>query len=128
MTTSVTSSINLSSLGLGSGLDDSSIISQLVAIESAPLTNFQTEATSITSASTTIAAFSTNLTALQTAAQALADPTQYDAYSASSSASQVVASTASGATAGTHTVAVLSWRKGRRLIRTRRPPARRRSA
>jgi len=112
MTTSVTSSINLSSLGLGSGLDDSSIISQLVAIESAPLTNFQTEATSITSASTTIAAFSTNLTALQTAAQALADPTQYDAYSASSSASQVVASTASGATAGTHTVAVSQLAQG----------------
>jgi flagellar hook-associated protein 2 len=106
MTTSITSSINLSSLGLGSGLDDSSIISQLVAIESAPLTNMQTEATSITSASTTIATFSSSLTALQTAAQALADPTQYDAYSASSSGSQVVASAASGATAGTHSVSV----------------------
>ena len=106
MTTSITSSINLSSLGLGSGLDDSSIISQLVAIESAPLTNLKTEATSITSASSTIASFATDLSTLQSAARALADPTQYDVYAATSSSSQVVASTAAGATAGTHSISV----------------------
>jgi flagellar hook-associated protein 2 len=106
MTTSVASTINLSSLGLGSGLDDASIISQLVAIESAPLTQLQTEASNVTSAASTLASFSSSLNALQSAANALADPTTYNVYSATSSAPQVVASTAPGAVAGVHTVDV----------------------
>jgi flagellar hook-associated protein 2 len=106
MSTSITSSINLSSLGLGSGLNDSSIISQLVAIESTPLTNLQSTATSISSASSTIASFSTALNTLQTAAKALSDPTQYNVYSAASSASQVVATAAAGSTAGNHKISV----------------------
>ncbi len=106
MSTSVASSINLSSLGLGTGLNTSSLVSQLVAIEGAPLTVLQTKSTNISSASSTLATFSTNLNALQTAAKALADPTQYNAYTASSSSPQVVATTTSGASAGTHSVTI----------------------
>jgi flagellar hook-associated protein 2 len=104
--TSITSSINLSSLGLGSGIDDSSIISQLVAIQSIPLTNMQTKASNITTASSTITQFSSLMSSLNSAALALSDPTQYASYAASSSSSAVVASTTTGATAGSYSVAV----------------------
>ncbi len=106
MTTSIASSINLSSLGLGSGLDDSSIISQLVAIDSAPLTNLQSEASNVSSASSTLGTFTSDLNALQTAANTLSDPSQFNVYSATSSAPQVVATTAPGAASGTHTISV----------------------
>jgi len=106
MSTSVASSINLSSLGLGTGMNDSSIISQLVAIDSVPLTTLQTKAASITSASSTLATFTSDMKSLQTAANSLSDPTQYNVFSASSSQSSVVATTAAGATAGTHSVTV----------------------
>lgn len=105
-TSSITSSINLSSLGLGSGIDDSSIISQLVAIQTTPLTNMENEASNITSASQTITQFSSLMSSLQSAASALADPTQYASYAASSSSSAVVASTTSGAQAGSYSVSV----------------------
>jgi flagellar hook-associated protein 2 len=106
MSTSITSSINLSSLGLGDGLDDSSLISQLVAIESAPLTTLQSQASSIASASSSISSFSSALNSLKAAAQTLADPTQYNSFSANSSAPSVVASTTTGAVAGSYNVTV----------------------
>ncbi len=104
--TSITSSINLSSLGLGSGIDDASIISQLVAIQSAPLTNLQTEQSNVTSASQTITQFSSLMSSLNSAAQALSDPTQYASYTATSSSPAVVASTTTGAQAGSYSVSV----------------------
>jgi flagellar hook-associated protein 2 len=104
--TSITSSINLSSLGLGSGIDDSSIISQLVAIQTIPLTNMETQASNITSASSAITQFSSLMSTLSSAAQALSDPTQYASFAASSSNSAVVASTTTGAEAGTYSVSV----------------------
>ena len=102
----IASSINLSSLGLGSGLNDASIVSQLVAIESAPITALQATQTNITSASSTISAFSQQLNALQSAANSLADPSQFNSYTATSSASQIVASTAAGTSAGSYQVTV----------------------
>jgi flagellar hook-associated protein 2 len=104
--TSITSSINLSSLGLGSGIDDSSIISQLVAIQTIPLTQLQTEQSNVTSASQTISQFSALMSSLQSAAQTLSDPTGYASYAASSSSSAVVASTTTGAQPGSYDVSV----------------------
>jgi flagellar hook-associated protein 2 len=106
MSTSIASTLDLSSLGFGDGMDDSSIISQLVSIEGAPLTQLQNQATSISSASSTISTFMSDLSTLQTAANALADPTQFNVFSASSTQSQVVATTASGAESGSHTISV----------------------
>jgi flagellar hook-associated protein 2 len=106
MTTNVASSINLTSLGLGDGLNDSSIISQLVAIESSPLTGLETQATTISSASSTLAAFSSDMTTLKNAANELADPTQFNVQAASSSSPSVVATTSTGALSGTHTIDV----------------------
>jgi len=104
--TSITSSINLSSLGLGSGIDDSSIISQLVAIQTIPLTALQTEQTNVSSASQTITQFASLMSSLNSAAQTLSDPTQYASYAATSSSPAVVASTTTGAQAGSYDVSV----------------------
>jgi flagellar hook-associated protein 2 len=103
---SITSSINLSSLGLGSGINDASIISQLVAIQQEPLTQLQTQVSNLTSASQTITQFASLMSTLQSATQALSDPTHYASYTASSSSSAVVASTTSSAQPGSYDVSV----------------------
>ncbi len=102
----VAGTISLTSLGLGSGINDASIISQLVAIETTPLTQMQTHVTNIQSASQTISSFSSTLSSLQAAAKALSDPTQYASYVATSSSSSIVASASSTATPGTYSVQV----------------------
>ncbi len=104
--TTTSPTISLSSLGLGSGIDDASIISQYVAIQQAPITAIQTEQTNVTSASSTISSFSSLLSTLQTAAQSLADPTQYASTTATSSSPSVVASASSDAVQGTYSVQV----------------------
>jgi len=106
MSTSIASSINLSSLGLGTGMNNASVVNQLVAIASSPLTVLQSTAASVASASSALATFSASLNALQTAAKALADPAQFEVYSASSSAPQIVATTTQGASPGSHSVVV----------------------
>ncbi len=117
MTTSVSTSpvtIDLSTLGLGSGFNDTNVINQLVAAEQIPITALQTSSSNISAASTAMSAFKTDLTNLQTAAKALSDPTQYSSYTASSSSSNVVTSTTTGAVAGTHTVQVNSLASAQR--------------
>jgi flagellar hook-associated protein 2 len=104
----MTSTISLASLGLGSGINDASIISQLVAVQQAPLTAMQTQQSNIQSASQTISSFSANLSSLQSAANALSDPTQYSSYTATSSSSALVASASSTASPGTYSVQVNS--------------------
>lgn len=103
---SITSSINLSSLGLGSGINDASIISQFVAIQEEPLAQLQTQQSNVSNASQTITQFASLMSTLQSATQALSDPTQYASYAASSSNSAVVASTTSAAVPGSHSVSV----------------------
>ena len=113
-TTPVT--VDLSSLGLGSGFADGNVIAQLVAAQQAPITNLQTQSSNIASAKTAISAFSTDLSALQTAAKALSDPKQYSSYTASSSASSVVATTTAGAVSGTHSVQVNALAQAQRTF------------
>ncbi len=119
MTTSVTTSpvtIDLSTLGLGSGFKDTNVINQLVAAQQIPITALQTSSSNIATATTAITAFNTDLTNLQTAAKALSDPTQYSSYTATSSSSSVVTSTTSGAVAGTHSVQVNALAQSQRTF------------
>jgi len=102
----MSNTISLASLGLGSGINDASIISQLVAVQQAPLTAMQTQVTNTQSASQTISTFSTDLNSLQSAANALSDPTQYASFTATSGSSSVVASASSTATPGNYSVQV----------------------
>jgi flagellar hook-associated protein 2 len=100
------STINLSTLGVGSGINDASIISQYVAIQQQPLTAMQTEQSLVQSASQSISSFSSLLSALQAAAQSLSDPTQYASTTATSSDPAIAASAAPGAQPGRYQVQV----------------------
>jgi flagellar hook-associated protein 2 len=102
----MSNTVSLSSLGLGSGLNDASLISSLVTSAQQPLTAMQAQGTAIQTASQTISSFSTQLLNLQSAASLLSDPLQYASYTATSSNSSIVGSASSSATPGTYNVQV----------------------
>jgi flagellar hook-associated protein 2 len=112
MTVSTISSGNVgsvSSLGVGSGLDANTIISKLMAAESQPLTDMQTQDVVLQTQVSTFGQIQSLFADLQTASQTLASPTLWNQTAGSSSDSTSVAvATSSGgsAVAGSYSVAV----------------------
>ena len=94
--------------GLVSGLNTQSIISAEMAVYEQPLTNLQTEQSTINTQITDYQAINTQLLSLQQAADALADPAAFnEAYAAASSNSSIAtASVSSGTQTGSLTFAV----------------------
>ena len=94
--------------GLVSGLNTQSIISAEMAVYEQPLTNLQTEQTTINTQIADYQAINTQLLALQQSADLLADPSAFnEAYSAASSDAAVAsASVTSGTQTGSLTFAV----------------------
>ena len=94
--------------GLVSGLNTQSIISAEMAVYEQPLTNLQTEQSTINTQIADYQAINTQLLALQQSADALADPSAFnEAYSAASSNSSVATATvSSGTQTGSLTLAV----------------------
>jgi flagellar hook-associated protein 2 len=94
--------------GLVSGLNTQSIINAEMAVYEQPLTNLQTEQSTINSKITDYQAINTQLLSLQQAADALADPAAFnEAYAAASSNSSIAtASVSSGTQTGSLTFAV----------------------
>jgi flagellar hook-associated protein 2 len=94
--------------GLVSGLNTQSIISAEMAVYEQPLTNLQTEQSTINTKITDYQAINTQLLSLQQAADALADPAAFnEAYAAASSNSSIAtASVSSGTQTGSLTFAV----------------------
>ena len=108
-TTTTSATGTLSSAGLGSGLDVNSIVSQLVAIESQPITQLQTQAAGLQTQLSTWGQLSSSLSSLEDAASALTLPSTWAATSATSSNSSAVGvATGTGAQAGNYTVTVSS--------------------
>lgn len=85
----------ISSPGIASGLDVTSIVSQLVALEKAPLATLQTQATSIQSKVSTYGTIKSQVSSLRDAAAKLATDSAWNAVSASSSDAASVGVTAS---------------------------------
>jgi flagellar hook-associated protein 2 len=85
----------ITSPGIGSGLDVSSIVSQLVAIERAPVTLLQTQATATQTKLSTYGTIQSQVSTLQDAAAKLGGSSSWDSVSASSSNSTAVSVTAS---------------------------------
>jgi flagellar hook-associated protein 2 len=109
MTTISTSSTGtISSTGIGSGLDVQSIISQLMAAESTPLTDLQTAASGINTQISAVGQISSLSSTLSDKAQALESPSLWEGVSSSSSDSSSVSAdtSAGGATAGSYAVTV----------------------
>ena len=94
--------------GLVSGLNTQSIISAEMAVYEQPLTNLQTEQSTINTQIADYQAINTQLLTLQQSADALADPSAFnEAYSAASSDSAVATATvSSGTQTGSLTLAV----------------------
>jgi len=87
--------------GTFSGLDVSSIISTLIAGDSVPIDNLETQDTSLSNQSTTLGALGTSLGNLSVALQALAAPNLFSSQTATLSNSAVGAATVgTGATGG----------------------------
>ena len=97
----------ISSIGIGSGLDINSIITQLIAVERVPLTQLQTEATAMQTKLSTYGRVQSSLTALRDAASAL---TKSDTWSqtvgTSSDASAVAVTTSTSTAAGQYAIQV----------------------
>lgn len=88
----------LSSPGIGSGIDVQSIVSQLVALEKAPLTQLETKANSIKTKISTYGTISNQASALGDAAFKLASASGWNAVTATSSnASAISVKAAAGA-------------------------------
>ena len=97
----------ISSPGIGSGLDVQSIVSQLVALEKAPLKQLQTQATSFQTRLSTYGTIKSQITALGDAAGKLAGSSGWNAVSATSSNPSAIGVTvSSGAPATSITMSV----------------------
>ena len=110
MVTSVSNSSNtgsLSSTGIGSGLDVTTIITKLMAVEGVPLNSLKTAASDLNTKLSTVGKMQGYFAALQTKANALTSPDLWGATSATSSDdSAVKVSTGNNAAAGSYAVAV----------------------
>jgi flagellar hook-associated protein 2 len=111
----MSNSVNLAALGFG-GLDTSTLVSSLVAIEQEPITQLQQEQANVQSASSTISNFSNDLSALANAATALSDPTTFQAMSATSSDPSIVATASGNPAAGQWSVSVQSIAQEQRTL------------
>src|ERR1035437_2293956 len=87
----------LSSTGIGSGLNVTSIVSQLVALEKAPLTLLATQATAEQAQISSFGQIQSQISALTDAATAMSDPKAWNASKASSSNTAAAAITATNA-------------------------------
>lgn len=97
----------LSSLGIGSGLDVNSIVTQLVALERKPIEQLQTEAGKLDARLSSFGRIQSSLDALRTASRTLADSSTWKATSATSGDSSAVGvSVASGTPTGSYAVQV----------------------
>lgn len=98
---------NISSPGIGSGIDVQSIVSQLVTLEKAPLTQLKTQATSFQTKLSTYGTIKSQVSALGDAAAKLSTNTGWSAVKASSSNATAIGVTASsGAPASSFTMSV----------------------
>ena len=91
----------ISSVGIGSGLDVKSIISQLVALEQKPLAQLQVKASSISAQLSSYGQLKSQMANLQDMAGKLASASNWNAMTVSSSNAGAISGTATTAAAAT---------------------------
>lgn len=98
---------SITSIGIGSGLDINSIITQLVAVERQPLTKLQSEASSLQTRLSTYGQIKSGLSAVRDAAAALASATTWNTTTGTSSdAAAVAVSTGASTLPGSYAIEV----------------------
>ncbi|QYF74653.1 flagellar filament capping protein FliD [Cryobacterium sp. PAMC25264] len=98
--------MGLSIDGLISGQDTTTLINNLIAVEAIPQTLLKGKVTAAQSYTTAVQGLNTQVATLADAATKAAKPASYDLYTATSSSSQVTATTSTGAAAGVLDVTV----------------------
>jgi flagellar hook-associated protein 2 len=97
----------LSSPGIGSGLDVNGIVDKLMAVESLPLTQLNTQEAGVQSKISAYGNLKSALSALQTAVHGLASTSPFRSMNATAGdATVATASTADGAVAGRYSLEV----------------------
>lgn len=108
--------MTISSAGIGSGLDVSSIISQLMALEQKPLTALATKEANYQAQLSGYGSLKGALSSFQNAVNALAVPAKFSAFSAGFADTSVATATAtSGSAAGSHSVEVQTLARAQKL-------------
>ena len=119
MATSIAGVGNISSAGIGSGLDVASIVSKLMSIERAPLTALEAQATGYNSRLSTMGKLQSQFGALRDKANAIVATTLWSSTTATASDSAALKiSTASNAVPGNYAVAVNRLAVGQTAIST----------
>jgi flagellar hook-associated protein 2 len=98
--------MGLSIDGLISGQDTTTLINNLIAVEAIPQTLLKGKVTAAQNYTTAVQGLNTQVAALADAATKATKPASYDLYTATSSSSQVTATTSTGAAAGVLDVTV----------------------
>ena len=115
--TSSTGAAIITSLGVGSGLNVSSIISQLMAVQDQPVTLLQNQAASVQSTVSAYGQLKSALSTFQTSVQSLSDISQYQSVSGSVANTAVATvSTTSAAAAGTYSLQVSQLAQSQTLV------------
>lgn len=108
--------MGISSTGLGSGLDVTSIVSQLVALERKPIDNLKTAATSIQTQISSFGKVQSLMSTLRDTAAALGKSSLWTQNTATSSDSTAISATTTGeAAAGEYEVSVTSMARAQTL-------------
>ena len=102
---------SISSLGVGSGLDLSSILDSLTAAQKATLTPISNQQSSFTAKLSAYGTLKSALTTFQTANTALSKADLFSATSTTSSTTAFSATTAGNAIAGKYTISVTHLRR-----------------
>jgi len=119
MTTITPTTGTISSAGVGSGLDVSSIVTQLMAVERQPLTRLQTTATNYQTQLSAFGQMQSLVSSLQDAAKPLFNPDSFALSNAGSSDStSVSATTTTKAVPGIYTVQVSSLSSTQSVVST----------
>lgn len=98
---------SITSAGIGSGLDVEGIITKLMAVESAPLTQYDTKTATYNAKLKALGTLSSSVGAFQNALASLTSPSSFNSLTANASDTSVVSPSAtSDAVAGTYSVTV----------------------
>jgi len=105
----------ITSLGIGSGIDINTMVTQLVALEKQPLQQMQQAANTMQTKLSALGRTQSLLASLQDAAGALSSPTLWAGTTASSADPTTVSASGTSAAAGSYAVAVQSLARGQTL-------------
>lgn len=109
--------MSISSPGIGSNLDVNSIVSQLMNVESQPLTTLAKQEASFQAQLSAYGNIKSALASFQAAAANLSDPARFQAIKAASSDATIFAASAtSSASPGTYTIEVTKLAQAQKLI------------